>query len=315
MTQKCFKTLDEQIEILRARGLNIEDCAGAKAILERENYYNLINGYKYPFINKRVAPESYVAGAKFDEIFALYSFDRNIRKLFLSGLLIVENTMKSLIAYKFSEKYGHDNYLKISNFETSIPGKSQNENIARLIATAYHTIAGRLNKGQNAISHYVDNHGYVPLWVLVNAMTFGAVSVFYSLMKSQDKQEVAKHFMIADSQLKAILDALTIFRNICAHDERLYNFMLAKKSIGNSKYHAALGISMDKGGNYIVGKRDVFALMISLKKLLLKKDYDELCDNLNQEFDNLSKKLSAVSLAEIQSIMGFPSNWYDLKKM
>lgn len=31
---------------------------------------------------------------------------------------LIENSLKSLIAYYFSESYGNDNYLKIDNFET-----------------------------------------------------------------------------------------------------------------------------------------------------------------------------------------------------
>ena len=43
---KPFKTLDEQIQILKDRKLLIEDNKFAKHALLTFSYYNLINGYK-----------------------------------------------------------------------------------------------------------------------------------------------------------------------------------------------------------------------------------------------------------------------------
>lgn len=39
MSKKTFKTLDEQIEILKSRGLVINDLDRAKDVLLRENYF------------------------------------------------------------------------------------------------------------------------------------------------------------------------------------------------------------------------------------------------------------------------------------
>ena len=49
MPKKIFKTLDEQIEILRFRGLIIEDVDKARSILFRENYF-FISGYRHLFM-------------------------------------------------------------------------------------------------------------------------------------------------------------------------------------------------------------------------------------------------------------------------
>lgn len=43
---KPFKSFDEQINILRSRGLIINDVENAKIILSTSTYYELINGYK-----------------------------------------------------------------------------------------------------------------------------------------------------------------------------------------------------------------------------------------------------------------------------
>lgn len=48
-------------------------------ILEQENYYNVINGYKSLFLEREatdVLDEKYKEGTTFNEVYALYCFDR-----------------------------------------------------------------------------------------------------------------------------------------------------------------------------------------------------------------------------------------------
>ena len=58
-------------------------------ILECENYYNVINGYKEPFLASEAtatADEVYKTGTTFDEVYALYNFDRELRNIYLKFL-------------------------------------------------------------------------------------------------------------------------------------------------------------------------------------------------------------------------------------
>lgn len=48
---KEFKNIDEQIEILKNRGLVFKDLNLAKRYLLTNNYYNIINGYGKYFQN------------------------------------------------------------------------------------------------------------------------------------------------------------------------------------------------------------------------------------------------------------------------
>lgn len=49
---KPFKTYNQQLKILRNRGLIISNGSKAIRILERENYYTVINGYKFFFLER-----------------------------------------------------------------------------------------------------------------------------------------------------------------------------------------------------------------------------------------------------------------------
>ena len=125
MADKSYKSYRQQLNILHSRGMVIgKGSQGSRVmrILERENYYNVINGYKKLFLASEAtatSDEVYKAGTTFDEVYALYNFDRELQNIYLKYLLKLENTFKTVIAHEFSAKYGHDNYLKIENFDNS----------------------------------------------------------------------------------------------------------------------------------------------------------------------------------------------------
>ena len=97
-TNKIFKTLDEQIEILKSKGLVIDDVDSAKEILLRENYF-FLSGYRYLLLRSRTE-KKYLPGANFRELYALFNFDRQIRNIIFKNLLIVENNIKSIFSYQ-----------------------------------------------------------------------------------------------------------------------------------------------------------------------------------------------------------------------
>lgn len=122
---KIFTSISDQIQLLKSRGMIITDEAAVEKILLKENYYNLINGYKSLFLDPSFADERYLPGTYFEDIYSLYLFDRELRNLFMRFILEIENNVKSVLAYKFSENYGHDNYLKIENFDAFVHPKSR----------------------------------------------------------------------------------------------------------------------------------------------------------------------------------------------
>ncbi|MBE1555665.1 hypothetical protein [Sporosarcina limicola] len=67
---KPFTTHRMQLKGLRDRGLIINNGSKAMRILEAENYYNVINGYKDLFLQRDpqrnpISPEKYNTGTKF----------------------------------------------------------------------------------------------------------------------------------------------------------------------------------------------------------------------------------------------------------
>lgn len=314
---KEFKTYEQQIELLKSRSLIISDKEFALKKLQEDNYYNIINGYKDLFLNPS-DQNNFITGTTFEEIYSLYQFDRDIKGILLKNILKVENILRTLISYCFSEKYGNDNYLKLDSFETlKLSGCSKKkyqqriEQIQKLICALQSDIAKNINK-KSYINHYILNYGFVPLWVLVNAISLGRLSQFYSLMDQAVRIKVAKHWNIMENELNQHIKTLAFYRNLCAHDERIYNSYI-NQAIPDTDYHKILQIPKNNN-NYVCGKRDVFSLIISLKILLPSENFNTMCNQIEGRMISLSKRIQIIDTNLIYTKMGFPSSWIAIKK-
>ena len=320
MAEKTYKTYRQQLNILRSRGMVIgKGSQGSRVmrILERENYYNVINGYKEPFLASKATAtndEIYKTGTTFDEVFALYNFDRELRNIYLKFLLKIENTFKTVIAHEFSAKYGHDNYLKIDNFDIS--NERNISSAIKLIGDIQQEIARQMSKHHQAVTHYMTEHGYIPLWVLVNVLTFGKIENFYKNMKPADKTIVAKQFNLQPGELSKFMHMLALARNKCAHDERFFDIKFREsihtKSIKN---FSLLGLVRAKDGSYTYGTNDAYALAIMFALLLSKTELNEFVSSMRSAFNKLQKQLHTIPASDIMSIMGFDANWMNITQL
>lgn len=224
----------------------------------REGYYSIINGYNEPFLEPVVTKDDlsdrYKGNTSFDDIFALFTFDRSLRALTFRNLIKAEATARTAIAYTFASAHrGQDAYLLQESYcseqeylEYNRSNNSYADELSGLTSILKRT---RDKSDSDFISHYRNAHGSVPIWVLCNALTFGNIQHFFNLMKPNEKASVCK--MIAEStgrkgskllgyfdvdEARVSLEVLVKFRNLCAHDERLYCAHVgARKNVGYSK--------------------------------------------------------------------------------
>lgn len=306
---KKFKTLQEQVDILESKGLLIEDRDECIDILLRENYF-FINGYRH-LLMKSPQDRNFVVGSTFRELYSIFLFDRYLRNIIFKNLLIVENNMKSIISYQLSKKYGYreKDYLNAKNF-TNAPDKSRR--VKDLINKMKRQI--RVNGQQHtATMHYITNYGYIPLWVLVKLLSFGVISDLFTVLKPEDKVGIADIYDVEVSQLEDFLPILANYRNLCAHEDILYDHR-TDKSIDNNIYHEKLGI-LQMDDEYIYGKNDIFAVVIILKYLLTDAEFRLMMREIDYEIGKLSGVIKSIPLAKILDRIGFPENYMELVNM
>lgn len=259
--RKPFKTIDEQLDILRGRGLGIQDPDRCAAYILSNNYYSVVNGYKHLLLDpNRTNDENevYRDGSDLIELVFLHQFDRTLRTATVNSILTAEDRLKASVVYAFSQEHTEQdsyldpaNYALRSEYEKAHGKGSYTKNLIRLLSTLQGLRDGK--QRTEYIEHYRKNYGDVPLWVLSNCLTFGNVSAFYDLQRRGIQNKTAK--LVAQTtgkdslkpeQIKNAFRVLVPFRNICAHGERLF---CAKAGVRRDlKYRdlvCALGMVLD----------------------------------------------------------------------
>ena len=301
---KSFLTYEQQLKkLVYDKNLIIKDEEYATSVLKKIGYFALIVGYKDLFKNNTT--KKYKDNTCFEDIVALYEFDENLRALFLKYLLKIERHIRSLISYYFCEKYGESQayYLDKNNFSKH---KKDNEDVKRQIGELEKL--AKYKSDYKYINHHRNRYGNVPLWVLFNGVTFGTISKFYMLMTQDLQFKVSREFKsLSEKKVRQILNVITKFRNVCAHNERLFSYK-TKNAIPNLNAHKALNIAT-KGSAYVSGIQDLFAVVISFKYLLSDDDFAEFKSSLASAIDYYIQNTSALNESDILSAMGFSQNW------
>jgi len=309
MKNKTFKTLDEQIEILKAKNLVVDDYDYAKDILLRENYF-FVSGYRHLFIKSPIE-KTYIDNTNFRELYSMFYFDRQLRNILFKNLLIVENNMKSIISYVLSKNYGfkEKNYLNPNNF---VKDPKRSKQVNDLLKKMNRQI--RVNgKQHSATSHYINNYGYIPLWVVVKVLSFGIVGELFTILKPEDQKEIADIFKVPVKDMLDFLPILANYRNLCAHEDICYEHR-TQIEIENYHYHQLLDIpKMD--GEYIYGRNDLFSLVLVLKYLLSKDDFTLMLNEISFEIDLLAGRLKVINITKVLDQMGFPLNYKELARI
>ena len=309
MSKKVFRSLDEQIEILKSKGLVIEDEQLAKEILFRENYF-FISGYRHLFM-RSFHDRQFIEGTTFDELYTTFLFDRKIRNIMFQYILVVENNVKSIVSYQLSKKYGikEKDYLNPKNFTQDRLKQRQVHDIIEKMKRQI-----RVNGRQHtATMHYIDNYGYIPLWILVKVLSFGILSEFYNILKSEDALAIADIYNIEIEEMSIYLSILANFRNLCAHEDILYDHR-TQREIPDTKYHHFLNIEMTDD-HYNYGKNDLFAVIIIMKRMLTKDEFNDFLFQIGYEIDILESSIRSVPASLILNKIGFPDNWRQITEI
>lgn len=288
---KEYKSNEELINYLLSKGIIVSNKKDALEKIERYTYYSVVNTYKNIFKDKN---GNYINNVSFDEIYALFEFDKNLKNIVLKYCLEIETVIKSIMANQISKVYGIKDYLNTSNWDDRI-----NTDIKESLLRKINKEIEKDYNVHTAVTHYIDNYGFVPPFVLVKILTFGIASSYYGLLKQSDRQAIAKYFKISDKLLKQILKNLTIIRNIAAHSDRLYNY--------TSKFYLSFKL-IDK--NYIKSDNitNLYMVIRCMEKLLTKEQYEELYNSICEEIRKLENKLKSIEINNITKIMGFPMN-------
>ena len=268
-------SIDDQIRLLKARGLIIENEDDAKHSLNNISYYHL-SGYFKPFQND---DDTYIESTTFQNILDLYYFDRKLRLHFLNALERIEKSFKTQFVYQLSLAMGSHCLTDDSAF-----AKHKDKINKNLSESKEPFIKNFREKYSNA---------YPPLWILAEILSFGDIlNIYNRSLDAQMKKKIADHYKLGWVYLYSWLENLREIRNICAHYSRLWNRIITRHLRQGEEYPQ------------LQYNNHIFDAIIITKILL---------DTVSPTFEWLSeiKKLIEEYHVDVHK-MGFPDNWEEL---
>lgn len=282
------KTIDQQVQILINRGLIINNIELAKEFLNQVNYYRF-SGYLKLFSNNDI----FDINTSLEDIIEIYDFDCELRKILYSFLGYIEVLIKTQLALNLSLNINAIFYLDKNNFLDEDRFNSLQNDLNDSITRKY--------SKEPFIKHFQGD--YLPIWVLVEIMSFGNISMMYANLIDSNKDLVCKSYLnINKIYLKNYLYVLSNLRNSCAHHTRIYGkeFELAPKiSNKDKKILMANNITVSNSNHKL------FIYIFIMVKLLKNST------QINMLMSELKALFNRYSNIEIEKI-GFVSNWENI---
>lgn len=210
---KPAKTPVELLEHLESRSLVIPDRDACLHALNYVGYYRLLI-YMRPL--QTLPGKMFKSGTTFDDVLALYNFDRELRLLCMDAIEKIEVALRAAIINTLAVAHG-------PHFHTDATHFTRQSDFSDFIKTAQ-------SAKYLAITHYArryDAPSIAPIWALAEAITFGVLSRLYSSLTLPNRKVVAKQFRYDEEVLVSWFRSLNTLRNMCAHHNRLWNANLA----------------------------------------------------------------------------------------
>lgn len=306
---KEYKDASEIIDILKSRGMNFSQPNIALKTLNEINYF-FLKGYQNILLEDN---DNFKKNCDFSELTNLYFFDKELKALLLEYLLDIEQKIKTAISNIISLKYGINDkkYLQEKNYDQNSPYL---ESTLKTIKSQ-RKIYGEKNE---AVKHYKSKYKIIPFYVLTKCLTFGAIRKLFNVMKQADQDYVCNKILFRKiekrkiSKVKQIIGLISDVRNMCAHDEIVYNYSHKSIDIGRFPEHDFFELKKNENGNIIQGRKDIFALLLCMKYLMNRTNYNKMIQRLESLINKTVKKSNIYTKNELLEYMNLP---YDFEKI
>lgn len=218
MFNKKALTIDEQIKLLKKRGLEITNSLFAKKYLANISYYRL-GEYWHVMQSDKIA-HIFKPNSKFEDVIALYNFDAALRLLLFDVIEKIEISLRTKLIYHLSHEI---NPWWFQNFELFTDSRELVKTLSNIEQELSRTKDVTI---KNHLKNYKQDKRFPPAWKSLEQTSFGALSKLYSNLKSniRSKNIIAEEFgAVNHTYLPSWLQSITQIRNYCAHHSRLWN--------------------------------------------------------------------------------------------
>jgi abortive infection bacteriophage resistance protein len=277
-------TYQQQVELLKTRGLVVTNSAIAAKFFTQVNYYRF-SAYCIPF---QSAHDVFSLGITFEKIVELYRLDEILRNDYLEMLSPIEVFLRTRIVYELSHGWGPFSHYDPSIFRTDFDH-------AGWIAA----LEEEVNRGkEDFLDHYKTKYnGFpkLPIWMACEIMSLGSLSHLYHGLLPDPQRQICAGLDIHNFVLQNWLHNMTYLRNICAHHSRLWNRELSIRPFIPNKNKRWVDLHLDPAHLYT---------SIAIAEWVYRKADLDLC-NIGPVYDTMQK--IAVLDPRFAAMMGGPA--------
>ncbi|MFY9130485.1 MAG: Abi family protein [Saccharofermentanales bacterium] len=240
LRKKTFRTYEEQIDFLRNRGIAIEDEKEAIEALSTYSYYSLVNLNKHLYGG--LTERQFIGNPSLLDLQLAHMLNMNFYQVILKGILYIEASFKTKLAYLISREYGvmsreniddpNDNFLYRGYYEDAHPVST---NTLRSLAGKLRYLQSEQEE-QSYSHHFLLANRQLPPWIFIHDVEFGIAIQWYNILREQDKNEVCEKMIWgqtghrppnisiekAKTFLAQALQVLREYRNAIAHGQRVF---------------------------------------------------------------------------------------------
>ena len=221
---KRILDLSQQLQSYADAKMAIPSRSEAEEALTTIGYYRL-RGYSFQWYDNK--KKEYRPGVSFSDVITLYRFDAELSRLLLSMIMEIEVALRVHLVEA----------LLIHNDPLILMDSAVFDNKA-LYWKNLGVLASEIARSNDVfIKHNFNNHeGEVPIWAAVEIMSFGTLSKMIKNLKTGNGSAysvLAKRYLYktpkgniatpAKGMLSSWIQAVSVLRNLCAHNGRLYN--------------------------------------------------------------------------------------------
>ena len=276
--------------------------------LIRAGYFNIVNGYKNPFISGCDANGNhlYISGTSIDQLQAVKKFDDQLRTFLLRYITQVEEEIRTLSGYKFDE-CNDNGTIPWYNTDAYSPNKSLQEKM-NVISNAYSELS---RSKLDYVNFYMNNHKQIPTWIMFKVVNFSTFIDILNCSKKDVSHSICNLYDLYDdrgfSNVKLLIGSLhwmRKIRNSCAHNERVYCLSRTSEQRRRSGRIIEKYLRMLNSGYTRDREQRLFDLFVYFKYFLPNTEYKQFITELKGMLNNLQSKIHPHAFEYIRGQMG-----------
>lgn len=204
----------EILDMLKGQGMIIDDENRALYVLGNISYCRL-KSYMIPFMEDRKT-HRFKPGTTFENIYAVYGFDRRFRELIFHEMEKIEICVRTRFGYFTAKNEKGYWFTNPKHFRNPL----RHERMLRMVL-------GEIKRSDNdAILRFREKYSneFPPCWLTMEATSMGTLSsIYHDMVDGPEKQSIANYFGLSPDVFSSWLKHLVYVRNYCAHHNRLWD--------------------------------------------------------------------------------------------